>query len=148
MYPQKTCCTYKVVGFNLLVLGPVQVEVGDPRQVGQPACTYNFSFQFDHVYMTGVVTRHILPHLPGVPHLHVNRPSAQFTRLYRIVFASSICSGTKTISDRAIAVLPTRQPSSCVRKCASRNRHHGSRQKSILITFYFFFFFFFLSLSG
>ena len=23
--------------------------------------------------MTGGVTRHILPHLPGVPHLHVNR---------------------------------------------------------------------------
>ena len=24
--------------------------------------------------MIGGVTRHILPHLPGVPHLHVNRP--------------------------------------------------------------------------
>ena len=29
--PKKTCCTYKVVGFNLLVLGSVYVEVGDPR---------------------------------------------------------------------------------------------------------------------
>ena len=24
--------------------------------------------------MLGGVTRHMLPHLPGVPHLHVNRP--------------------------------------------------------------------------
>ena len=32
------------------------------------------SFQFDHVYMMGGVTRHMLPHLPGVPHLHVKRP--------------------------------------------------------------------------
>ena len=24
--------------------------------------------------MTGGVTRHMLPHLSGVPHLHVNRP--------------------------------------------------------------------------
>ena len=24
--------------------------------------------------MIGGVTRHILPHVPGVPHLHVNRP--------------------------------------------------------------------------
>ena len=26
------------------------------------------------VYMIGEVTRHMLPHLSGVPHLHVNRP--------------------------------------------------------------------------
>ena len=24
--------------------------------------------------MLGEVTRHMLPHLPGIPHLHVNRP--------------------------------------------------------------------------
>ena len=24
--------------------------------------------------MLGGMTRHMLPHLPGVPHLHVNRP--------------------------------------------------------------------------
>ena len=24
--------------------------------------------------MIGGVTRHMLPHLPGVPHIHVNRP--------------------------------------------------------------------------
>ena len=27
----------------------------------------------DHVYMLGGVTCHMLPHLSGVPHLHVNR---------------------------------------------------------------------------
>ena len=37
-------------------------------------CPYNSSFYCDHVYMLGGVTRHMLPHLPGVPHLHVNRP--------------------------------------------------------------------------
>ena len=26
------------------------------------------------LYMTGGVTRHMLPHLFGIPHLHVNRP--------------------------------------------------------------------------
>ena len=30
--------------------------------------------RFDHVYMIVGVTRHMLPHLSGVPHLHVNRP--------------------------------------------------------------------------
>ena len=29
---------------------------------------------FDHVYMIGGVTRHMLHHPSGVPHLHVNRP--------------------------------------------------------------------------
>ena len=37
-------------------------------------CPFNLLFKFDHVYMIGGVIRHILPHLPGVPHLHVNRP--------------------------------------------------------------------------
>ena len=36
--------------------------------------SYNLSFKFDHVYMIGGVPRHMLPHLSGVPHLHVNRP--------------------------------------------------------------------------
>ena len=31
---------------------------------------------FDHVYMIGEVTRQMLPHLSGVPHLHVNRPKS------------------------------------------------------------------------
>ena len=30
-------------------------------------CPYNLSFWFDHIYMIGAVTRHILPYLPGVP---------------------------------------------------------------------------------
>ena len=42
--------------------------------VGKPACPYNLSFWFDHVYMIGGVTRRSLPRLPEVPHLHVNRP--------------------------------------------------------------------------
>ena len=50
-------------------LGPVYMTVGDPRKVRLPACPYNLSF-----YMIGGVTRQMLPHLSGVPHLHVNRP--------------------------------------------------------------------------
>ena len=34
-------------------------------------------FKFDHVYMIGRVTRHMLSHLSGVPQLHVNRPLAR-----------------------------------------------------------------------
>ena len=34
----------------------------------------NLSFKFDHVYMIGEVTLHMLPHLSGVPHLHGNSP--------------------------------------------------------------------------
>ena len=30
--------------------------------------------KFGHVYMIGGVTRRLLPHPPGVPHLRVNRP--------------------------------------------------------------------------
>ena len=41
---------------------------------GNPPVHIHLSFQFDHVYMTGGVTRHMLPYLPGVPRLHVNRP--------------------------------------------------------------------------
>ena len=40
----------------------------------QPAFPNNLSFSFDHVYMIGGVTRHMLPHLSGVSHLPVNRP--------------------------------------------------------------------------
>ena len=32
----------------------------------------NLSFKCDHVYMLGGMTRYMLPHLPVVPHLHVN----------------------------------------------------------------------------
>ena len=31
------------------------------------------SFSLDHVYMIGGLTRRVLPHLSGVPHLHINR---------------------------------------------------------------------------
>ena len=42
---------------------------------GNPPVHIHLSFQFDHVYMTGGVTRHMLPYLLGVPRLHVNRPN-------------------------------------------------------------------------
>ena len=32
--------------------------------------------------MLGGVTRHMLPHLPGVPHLHVNRPLTNTVQIY------------------------------------------------------------------
>ena len=33
--------------------------------------------------MLGGATRHMLPHLPGVPHLHVNRLDAMVDAIYR-----------------------------------------------------------------
>ena len=41
--------------------------------------------------MLGGVTRHMLPHLPGVPHLHVNRP------LDKKNFLQNIQTNTQTI---------------------------------------------------
>ena len=52
--------------------GPQEGEV--TRLGGVTPCPYNLSFWFDHVNMIGGVTRHMLPHLAGVPHVHVNRP--------------------------------------------------------------------------
>ena len=44
--------------------------------VKDSAYSYNLSFKFDHIYIIGGVTHHYtLPHLPGVSHLHVKRPS-------------------------------------------------------------------------
>ena len=45
---------------------------GTPGRWGNPP-VHKISILFDHVYMIGGVTWHMLPHLPGVPHLHVNR---------------------------------------------------------------------------
>ena len=39
---------------------------------------------FDYVYMKGGVTRHMLPHLSGVPHLDLNRPLEKFDLLLRV----------------------------------------------------------------
>ena len=39
---------------------------------------------FDYVYMKGGVTRHMLPHLSGVPHLELNRPFEKFDLLLRV----------------------------------------------------------------
>ena len=52
--------------------GPQVGEV--PRLGGVTRLSICLSYEFDHIYMIGGVTRHMLPHLPGVPHLHVNRP--------------------------------------------------------------------------
>ena len=40
--------------------------------------------------MIGGVTRHMLPHLPGVPHLHVNRLLATNKRV-RKIYSVTIC---------------------------------------------------------
>ena len=47
---------------------------GNPRRWGNPPFHIISHFNFVHVYMIGGVTRHMLPHLSGVPHLHVNSP--------------------------------------------------------------------------
>ena len=50
-------------------------QVGEVTHLGGvTACPYNLSFCFDHVYMMGGETHHMLPHLSGAPHLHVYRP--------------------------------------------------------------------------
>ena len=44
-------------------------------QVGEVTrLSIQFLILIDHVYMIGGVTRHMLPHLPGVHYLHENRP--------------------------------------------------------------------------
>ena len=43
--------------------------------------------------MLGGVTHHMLPHLPGVPHLHVNRPEKNpDLPMGKIIFVSSLLS--------------------------------------------------------
>ena len=42
---------------------------GNPLRWGNPPVPgYNVSFEFDHVYLIGGVTRHMLPHPSRVPH--------------------------------------------------------------------------------
>ena len=59
-------------------LGPVYVEVGP--QIGEVACggSFHLSCNRDKIklkdYTGGLPNLSELPHLPGVPHLHVNRP--------------------------------------------------------------------------
>ena len=63
-------------------LRPVYMDVGN---LGEVTClsgvtrlsTHNPSFYSDHVNMIGGVTHHMLLHLSGVPHPHVNRPSVK-----------------------------------------------------------------------
>ena len=49
--------------------------------------------------MLGGVTRHMLPHLPGVPHLHVNRPLV--TRAPEIFYSwfASTCQGVHIVDN-------------------------------------------------
>ena len=43
---------------------------GNPLRWSNPFVHIISHFKCDHVYMLGGVTGHMLPHLPGVPHLH------------------------------------------------------------------------------
>ena len=47
---------------------------GNPIRWGSPHVHIMSHFNFDHVYMIGEVTRHMLRHVSRVPHLHENRP--------------------------------------------------------------------------
>ena len=46
--------------------------------------------------MFGGVTRHMLPHLPGVPHLHVNRPLEVKNMCKSNIIWHFICTVTQT----------------------------------------------------
>ena len=48
-------------------------QIGEVTRLGGVTrlSTVNVSFQFDHVYMIGEMTRHLLPHLSVVPHLQL-----------------------------------------------------------------------------
>ena len=60
-----------------------------------------------HIYMIGWVTHHMLPHLSGVPHLHVNRAldlQATNTRtidLYLYLYAQYLSIAITSISKRS-----------------------------------------------
>ena len=41
--------------------------------------------------MIGRVTRQMLPHLPGVPHLHVNRPQERLAWVATLSYAVVLC---------------------------------------------------------
>ena len=58
--------------------------------------------------MLGGVTRHILSHLPGVPHLHVNRPLID-NRFLFIEWKERSKGCTRAL----MFVLSTQRPSSC-----------------------------------
>ena len=57
------------------LLGREGRRVGEVTHLGGVTrLSCNLSFHFYHVCMIGGVTHHMLPHLSGVLHLHVNRP--------------------------------------------------------------------------
>ena len=50
------------------------MEVGVPGRCGNPPVHIISHFNLITFYMIGGVTRHMLPYLSGVLHLHINRP--------------------------------------------------------------------------
>ena len=68
------------------MLGPVYMKVGDP-QIGEVTRggSPHLSCKRDQIKMRDYVDRRVthqsgLPHLPGVPHLHVNRLLEELSR--------------------------------------------------------------------
>ena len=63
-----------------------------------------------HVYMIGGVTRHMLPHLSGVPHLHVNRPtvcssSGSKKRLCTVYFEAQLDAISERCQSEGLALV-------------------------------------------
>ena len=70
----------KIPNASIRDLGPVYMDVGDP-QIGEVTCSRSphLSCKRDQIKMRDYVDRRVthqsgLPHLPGFPHLRVNRP--------------------------------------------------------------------------
>ena len=60
----------------------------------------------DQIKMRDNIHRSGLPHLPGVPHLHVNRPSKGYTTLFAIFFKILNLSSLQLNSETYDPVLP------------------------------------------
>ena len=71
------------VNLNALKQFRACLHGGGGPQVGEVTCLGGVTrlsiksliLQFDHVHMTSGVSHRMLPHLAGIPHLHVNSPS-------------------------------------------------------------------------
>ena len=86
---------------SLVGLGPVYMEVGDPRYVRWNMAVYVnvIKLKWEIIWTNGLPHLSGLPHLPGVPHLHVNRPLIYTNSSERVV-----CSGVAHvgISDQSL----------------------------------------------
>ena len=58
------------------------------------------------IWTVGLPLRSRLPHLPGVPHLHVNKPTKGYTTLFAIFFIVSNVSSHQLNSETYGPVLP------------------------------------------